>query len=207
MDGENGEEAVSAGVARLVGEVAKAVCYSNEVTLGDWATEAASAAEFDRRVEASGLFGKVYREVKGFYLQPKFQSDTLRPRIDRILMPSNELVRAGWPHGPIGVEIEASGVKLAGPIQQLVDYTRAVWTIKEGFNLMLEWLFLWPWDCGKGNMESMAVQQRIGGAFGNQWTPIIFRSSTRTAIAKKQDGMILASRLHSGKKTGHRARR
>lgn len=206
-NGRASEELAALDAGELAGIWTPDVGYSNETTFGRWQTEEEAASEFDRRVKLSPLFRNVYSEVEGEYLQPRLGTEGRRCRIDRILMPSAALEEAGWPHGPIGVEIEASFRKVAGPIEQCMDYSRAVWTIKEGYHVMVEWFFIWPWGNPGGNVGSLAVQHRIGGVSGNQWAPLIFQVPGMNVIRWNANGTIEAKRLAVGRKTGHRARK
>jgi hypothetical protein len=146
----------------------------------------------------------VYREVRGQYIQQRWGTKEQLAQIDRVLTPSQKLVQAGWPHGPIGVEIEASGHKVAGPIEQAMDYSRAVWTIIEGFHLCIEWFFVWCWDAGAGNVASLAMQNRIGGVSYSHNAHLVVRTAGGNAITIYDDGTIAARRLLAGRKTGHR---
>lgn len=179
--------------------------WSNEATLGAWNTEEESTRVFDDLAEKSGYFKKIYAEVGGQYLQPRLHTKERACRIDRILFPSEKLEAAGWPHGPIGVELEASRRKIAGPIEQAMDYSRAVWTIKDGYHIVLEWFFIWPWAALGGNVGSLAVQNRIGGVFVSR-ANLTFVLCSQNAISTDKDGTIRAKRISAGNKTGHRAR-
>lgn len=183
-----------------------AVPYSTETTFGTWDTEEDAAKEFDRLVMIGGLFRNVYREIPGFYVQPKMFQTEKKCRIDRILMPSPALIEAGWEHGPIGVELEASRRKVAGPIEQLMDYTRAAWTIEKGYHILIERFFLWPWCESAGNVLSLAVQHRIGGISISWEHELRFWVGSTRVIGRNADGSILARKIASGKKSGHRAR-
>jgi hypothetical protein len=180
------------------------VRYSNEATLGSFVTEEESAAEFDRRIAVCPLFQKVYSEVCGQYIQPRICCEPKEPRIDRILMPSKVLEVAGWPHGPLGVELKASRLRVASAIEQCLDYSRAIWTIKEGYHIMVEWIFIWPWGGLGGNVGSLAVQNRIGGVWGNAYEPLRFEIGGPIAISWNRDGTIRSRRLAVGAKRGSR---
>ncbi len=178
------------------------------MTHGTWETEEESATAFDRALAASGLAERVYDEVDGQYLWPRLGWKDSACRIDRIVIPSAALIRSGWPHGPIGIEIEASRRKVAGPLEQLLDYTRAVWTIKKGFHIVLEWFFLWPWGNLGGNVGSLANNQRIGGVMESNYSHLTFHVCGMNAIRSvRGTGLIEARELKVGLKKGHRAKK
>lgn len=179
--------------------------FSNETTLGLWATEADAAAEFDRRVELADCW-YVEREVMGEYLQPKPMSDGRVCRIDRLLVPRQKLLDAGWRHGPVGIELEASRAKIAGPLSQAMDYTRAVWHRRSppGFHQMLEWVFIWPWLGSKGNLQSIALQHRVGGVYFSKNTYLTFTDGSMNGLKCLYDGTLEVKAFTSGRRTGHR---
>ena len=189
--------------------VPEAVDGREHFTRGDWADEAAAAAAFDAAVERTGCF-MILREIHGEYIHPKMLSGSQRCRLDRVLMPLPKLIEAGWKHGPIGVEIEASGRKVAGPINQLLDYHRAVWHLprpRVGYHVMLEWFGVFPMGGLYCDIASVAAQNRICGInIGWQGT-LQFKSSATNGLLIAADGVIVSARgFASGLKTGHRCR-
>lgn len=178
--------------------------YSNELTLGSWLTEKESAEEFDRRLEEAGCF-RVHREVPGQYLQPRPGTSERTCRIDRILLPAAKLLAAGWPHGPIGIEIEASRRKVGAAICQCLDYTRAIWKLQPGFLVNLEWLAIWPWLGSRGNLAQIACQNRICGVYYGHHRRLVFSDGSTNGLVCAYDGAITAKGFKSGNKTGHRA--
>lgn len=81
-------------------------------------------------------------------------------------MPSRALQGAGWLHGPIGVEIKRSGIKVGPPIAQCIDYLRATFCPDEkampGFHLRLGMVFLFPCANVMHGLGSVMAQHRIG---------------------------------------------
>lgn len=182
-----------------------------EYTLGNFANEEYSAAAFDRAAGATGLF-EILTEVQGEYMLPKMLTDSgsRRCRIDRILMPTKKLLDSGWPHGPVGVEIEASRMKVGGIICQCLDYHRAVWHLdkrRRGYHIMIEWVAIWPYGGGVCGTGSIMAQHRICGAWGNSWRPFVLASGGRTGLSFHKDGKVDAKGFNSGAKTGHRGRK
>ena len=115
----------------------------SQFTCGDWKAEADSAAEFDLVMNRTGLF-KIHPEVSGQILHPRLGAAYQSVRIDRILQPTPKLREAGWNAGFIGVELKRSGAKIGPPLAQLLDYSRTVWTLHGGFDVMCRYYFLWP---------------------------------------------------------------
>lgn len=178
-------------------------------TSGEFADEPGAWAAFDAVVERSGAF-RVCPEVKGEYVHPRPQTDEKGARIDRVLIPLKKATEAGWEHGAIGVEGKRSGAKIGPLIAQALDYTRVVWRTDErhlpcppGMLLMTEWVFVYPLECPKGDIESVMANNRIGNvtlAAGE----LRFACGVPYGLVIKADGSILARRLPMGRKRGSR---
>lgn len=139
-------------------------------TYGNWHTETASKAALDKIIQRSGLF-RIYPEVRGCYLQPRYDQvgGPGGVRIDRILMPTQELLDEGWVHGPIGVECKTSGVKVGPVMAQALDYLRSAWEIRTGYRFLLSWVFIWPLLKQTNFVGSVMAQNRIGAAWAKQY--------------------------------------
>lgn len=171
-----------------------------------YATEDDAKAAFDVIVERHpDVFG-VFKEVTGWYLQPRFNSESRTPRIDRILVPKPRLIEAGWTHGPIGVECKCSGKKTGPAICQCMDYGRAVFRIDSGCRprIALEWIFLWPVEGTGGDIESVMLQHRIGRVSVNHRGDLVFAAGGYRAISVGKDGSLFARELKMGRKVGTR---
>lgn len=127
---------------------------------GSWATEDESAAEFDRRVESSGLFERVFREVRGYYLSFRPNRQEREARIDRILLPGRKLRDAGWSR-VIGVEIKRSGEAIGKPLAQAIDYMFCAWNVGH-YWMLCENVFLWPYERQHKATESVMLQNGVG---------------------------------------------
>lgn len=140
-----------------------AVSHSRDdnYTSGDWTTEPESAAYFDQLVESTGMF-TVHHEVEGRLLHSRPYEDLKTVRIDRILIPRNDLKRAGWNYGPVGVEIKCSGKNIGRPLGQLLDYARSTFRIGETY-VVPQWHFLWPMEPIGGPLSSVLQSHRCGG--------------------------------------------
>ena len=138
--------------------------YTRTRTAGHWLTEEASAAAFDAAI--GDRYWRVYPEVTGTLTQPRPCQERKEMRIDRILTPSAELIRLGWRHGSIGVELKKSGIKLGEPVAQAMDYSRSVWTLKDAGHtrIWLDYVFIWPMPKQGHLAASILAQNRIGSA-------------------------------------------
>lgn len=172
-------------------------------TTGPWVTEAESVAAFDQAVEDVGMF-RSYTEVQGHYVQPRIGQPLCTPRIDRILVPTGELIGQGWHHGPVGVECKRSGEKIGPPIAQMVDYSRAVWEIRRGIWIMVQWVFLWPMDIPHGPIASILAQQRLGNVQTTATERLMFHSGQQLIGRFCRDGTIDIRPGTSGCKAGSR---
>ena len=178
------------------------ITYRDSFTSGDWLTEAESAAAFDEVVTGTGLF-TIYREVRGVYVQPRVDQPLSSPRIDRILSPTKRLLAAGWSHGPIGVECKASGVNCGPPLSQMLDYSRAIWSLPNGFRIQLAWIFLWPLGNQGGVVQSIMAQNRLGSANSSQWVSLSLYSGGKI-LRVRPDGEVEIGLATNGRKVGSR---
>lgn len=175
----------------------------DSLTIGDWQTETASCTALDAALLEVGLW-HVYPEVTGTLIQPRPGQVERSVRIDRILLPTPQLVDSGWGHGAIGVEIKRSGVKIGPPIAQAMDYTRAVWSLPNGVKVMLDWVFIWPMERQIGTVASILAQQRIGCAYNNCYTTLHLKAGEANVIKIHRDGTVDIGSGSNGKKVGSR---
>jgi hypothetical protein len=141
------------------------VCVGDhEKTYGDYQAESDACDVFDECAHSSGMW-IVHREIVGTPWQPRpFANQKQNLRIDRILQPKQRLLDLGWPHGCVGVEIKASGVKIGPPVSQMLDYSRCVWQLPTGNATALKYIFLFPCRSALGNMMSVMHQNNLGFA-------------------------------------------
>lgn len=176
-----------------------------DYTTGEWATELESVAALDAHVEVTGLFS-IYREVRGYYLQPRIGQEDKTPRIDRILVPKPELIAAGWTLGCVGVECKRSNEKIGRPISQMLDYSRAAWLIKPANDLwiVLRWVFLWPAKATGGPIASVLAQNRLGTLHYDDRNRLAFRTAAQDLALFHDNGSFTLKTPKNGDKAGCR---
>lgn len=173
------------------------------LTSGQFGEEAHALEFFDAAVARTDAF-RICREVTGTYIQPHHDVDLKRARIDRILIPNSKAVAAGWRDGPIGIECKKSGHKLGRVLSQALDYSRCAWELENGFTIMLRWIFIWPLDNPKGDLESVMAQHRIGYVMSSSHIPLAFGCGGTNGISIYASGLIEAKTLPMGRKVGSR---
>lgn len=177
---------------------------NREFTIGDWSTEAESAAAFDAAVPLE-LF-RMHREVRGTLLQPRPAQVDRTVRIDRVLVPTEHLLDLGWKFGIIGCELKRSGEKIGPPIAQAIDYGRSVFTLEPSkFRIYLDYVFIWPMAKHGGTLGSICAQQRIGSALGDgRYSRFALKSGETGILDVQCDGRIRIGGTQAGAKVGSR---
>ena len=173
-------------------------------TTGEFATEPEAWIHFDSVMKTCGAF-RVHREVDGEYIQPRPQSESKGARVDRLLIPIAGAVDAGWDDGAIAVEGKASGSKLGPLITQALDYTRCVFRLEKGppgLLIVPTWVFIYPLDNPRGDLESVMVNNRIG--YVRATNGLIFSCGGTNGITIDDLGTITVKRLPMGRKRGSR---
>lgn len=178
------------------------------LTSGDFVDEPAAWAAFDEIVDRCGAF-TVYREVVGEYVQPRIETQDKGARIDRILIPSQKLIEAGWKRGgAIGVEGKKSGNKSGPLICQAMDYSRCAFGIKKKTgeliaDIMLRWVFVYPAEGAFGDLASVMGNNRIGTCWIYRGG-VVFGCNGTNAIRVEATGIVYAKDLPMGSKRGSR---
>lgn len=180
----------------------------SDVTVGQWATEAESAAALDEILDRLDLW-KVYKpdhdEVRGKLVQPRPVQVDQGVRIDRILVPNKNLTSLGWRHGIVGIEVKKSGHKIGPAIAQAIDYGRTVWKLPNGgFSVWLDFVFIWPMSRHHGTLASILEQNRIGSAYSTKWSRLYLRCGERKILRVGDDGLVEIGDVTSGRKVGSR---
>ena len=139
------------------------------MTAGHFSTEVEAASAFDYLIDRSGLF-RVHREVRGIVLQSQIDTVDKTVRIDRILMPTEKMMKAGWNEGAIGVEIKKSRIKAGPAISQMFDYSRSVWKLPSGYIIACKYYFLYPLEKQHGAIASIMAQNRLGSLCESSFT-------------------------------------
>lgn len=173
------------------------------VTCGSYADETAACSAFDLLVEKTGMF-KIHKEIWGDLIQPRTGCEQKRMKIDRILSPKNELIALGWTHGPIGVELKRSGVKIGPPLSQALDYCRTAWEMPGGYRIVLNFSFLFPVEKQHGTVASIMAQQRIGTISSTKWNPLSFCVGECVAIRFDEFWNVTMNKVDCGRKAGSR---
>lgn len=170
-------------------------------SFGSWQTEPESAAEFDQRVDACGLFERVFKEVRGYYLSYRPNREDKDARIDRVLLPGKQLRDAGWSR-VIGVEIKRSGEKLGRPLAQAIDYTWCAWNVGH-YWMLCENVFLWPFEKQHRAVESVMVHNSVGVIYEQPSASLVFQLE-RQVIRANRDGTFQVAAPAAGRKVGSR---
>jgi len=135
---------------------------STNYTSGTYETERDAEAALDAALESSGLF-RIYKEVRGYHLQPRLGQDHVAPRVDRLLLPLAEITAGGWTHGAIAIECKRTMEKIGRPLSQMMDYTRSALFIPgSGVAVIPSYVFLFPYDGDGGPIQSIVSQQHLG---------------------------------------------
>lgn len=173
-----------------------------------YATEPEACAAFDDRIEASRAF-RIYKEVRGEYLQPMFATQEKTARIDRILVPLKIAIDAGWTEGAIGVEIkshEKTKTKFGPVISQAIDYQRCAFRLSEGVPGLIiipTWVFIFPLESVAGPLASVMIQNRIGTCSFTHADTLRFNAPNQ-CLNIFRDGKVSAFPITAGKKRGSR---
>ncbi len=175
-------------------------------TAGDFATEPVAWVAFDEAVERSRAF-KLLREVEGEYVHPRIGTEDKDARIDRILIPLETAINAGWKDGAIGIEGKRSDAKVGPLISQALDYTRCAFRLAHSvLVLMLRWVFVFPLSSQDtlGDVGSIMANNRVGYASLSRGR-IALGCVGMNALVIEPDGVISAARrLPMGGKRGSR---
>lgn len=175
-------------------------------TAGHYRTEEESVAGLLSKVNPRHWI--VHREVSGWLLHPRsFGDGKLNLRVDLILEPTQELQYAGWRWGPVPIECKKSEHQVGPAICQIMDYTRCVWSLPNGYDVMSRLCFLWHFKPPGGTVASVMVNNRIGGAFLRDYRRdrvVLMFNSTVAYEDRDHDLPSIANDLRGGGKTGSR---
>lgn len=172
--------------------------------LSNFADEAQSAYAFDALADSTGLFN-TYKEVKGTLLQPRPAQRDRGVRIDRILVPTNTFLSAGWTGGIIGVEIKRDAEAIGPYLAQAMDYSRSAFTLpNSGFQIILDWVFVWPIPKQHGPVASLMAQNRIGNVSNDTWCKLQFCAGETNILRINNDNTVRIGRQSVGTKVGSR---
>lgn len=174
------------------------------MTATHYETETDAAEAFDNCVKRTGLF-TIYPEVRGTLLQPRPGQVDRSVRIDRVLIPTQALLRMGWRHGIIGAELKRSGTKVGPAIAQAMDYTRCAWTLPDNrYQVVLGMVFLWPVEKQHDAVASILAQNRLGTADSNRWALLHLASGELNILHVSHGGDVRVGAASAGTKVGSR---
>lgn len=169
-----------------------------------FASEAESAQAFDTIAESTGLFS-MYKEVPGTLTQPRMGQRDKGVRIDRILVPTSNLIDAGWRSGIIGVEIKKNAEGIGPYLAQAMDYTRSVFLLPgSGFQVVPAWVFVWPLPNQHGPVASIMQQNRIGNVTDETYGRLSFKSGEANILRVNNDWTVRIGAQSMGQKVGSR---
>jgi hypothetical protein len=179
----------------------------DKTSCGSFQTEEDSVSKLNELLNVGNFF-RIYQEVKGELLHPRPRAVLKKLRIDFILVPNQELVSAGWPHGPIGIECKKSGVKINEPLAQVLDYSRSCWFLPKGFTIICQYFFLWPYIKSHGTVASIMAQNRVGTVeeYNTKYGHLLkfYTGEDRILTIDLNNKSIAVGKCESGKKTGSR---
>lgn len=176
-------------------------------TTGTFATEAAAAAALDARLEWMDLW-TMHREVNGVLLHPGMRQEQRGVRIDRILIPRQRLIDAGWSLGAIGIEIKRSGVRVGPPLAPAIDYVRSAWTIRpDGLAIVLGACFVWPMDKQSGPLCSLMSNTRVGSASFSNYESLVLTLGEEHVLRVATSGEFRVRDAGTGRQVGSRSSR
>lgn len=167
-------------------------------------TEAEVCQGFDGVFALNHRWFRVLSEVPGWYVSARPRREIKQPRIDRILLPTRELMAEGWCLGPVGVELKRGGEKIGRAVCQALDYANAAFPISGGCTVYLEWVFIWPITSVTGDIASIMTQNRIGWASSWNGVEIVLKAGGGNVLRCNPDQVHSVSRPACGYKAGSR---
>lgn len=177
-----------------------------DFTAGCYETEKDAEAALDEALERSACF-RVHKQVAGQHLQPRLGQDHVEPRIDRLLLPLQHLVAAGWNHGAIGIECKRTYEKIGRPISQMLDYMRSAFYLPGSHVAVVpSYVFLFPYDGVGGPLQSIISQQRLGYVHLTEDGAVHFATGGCTSLGTvgPHPEQFVVRAVSHGKKSGSR---
>jgi len=187
-------------VTGIADEIETITC--EHLTCGRFLDEPRSCAYLDSIIDEN--LWRPFHEVRGSYMNFKPWQEREECKIDRILVPTPELIRLGWKLGPVGIECKMSNKKIGPCISQCLDYTNAIFEMPQGTWIVLKWVFLWPLEKQRGAIESVMAQHRIGSAWEDRKHRLVLRSGNQRAFGYEWNGDVFIQNLQMGRKVGTR---
>ena len=181
-----------------------------QFTCGYFSTEAIACEFFDKFM-AGNQFFVPESEVQGRRLYDAQPIDPAASwqglRIDRILHPTINAVQAGWQHGPIGVEIKKSGIKLGGVVAQVAEHRTTVFRSKlmNNTRIMPILFSIFPAERLLGDIASVCAQSNILTCCYNKYQNCLkFTSPSANCLEIFKDKIIISEKWKPSTRKGHR---
>lgn len=179
----------------------------NGSTKGSFQTEL-EAEDFLCNSAAVNTWFSVYRQVraKPLFSHPSKSSVTEKYRFDVLLLPSSEIVAAGWKSGAVVIEVKKSGVKLGPCYSQAFDYVNSCavgLSMLGGVLIIPSYCFVFPSRTDGGPVASLQTQNRFGCAFVDDYGKWEFYSG-HTMVCRFDEQTFEVGKQDAGNKTGSR---
>jgi hypothetical protein len=171
-------------------------------TCGQWRTEAEAEEELVRFLEKHDLF-VVYRQVAGEPLWKHHFQAFNALRADLLLLPDRRLIESGWQSGAIVIDTKRSGEKIGPGLNQVIDYTNAVFYIDGGVAVVPTFGFLFPVLGQVEAVASIMAHQHLGSAFLEQAVLHFYCGHTRI-LSIAASGDIRLGNVPIGRRLGRR---
>jgi hypothetical protein len=172
------------------------------ITQGDWTTEKAAQGDLVARLRASQLFA-VYEQAPGTPLWKHYFQESKDLRADVLLLPTDRLLEQRWQGGAIVIEVKRSGEKIGPGLNQLIDYTNAVFFVEGNIAVVPSYGFLFPICQQAGAVASLMAHQHIGSASIERDVLHLYCGHSRV-ISIPDAGEVRLGNLNFGRRLGSR---
>ena len=132
---------------------------------------------FDSKINP--VFFTIEKQVKGRRLFDDKCTDLAcngqNIKLDRILHPTAQVVKAGWRYGPVGVELKKSKIALGGVITQVLEQRQTLFLSRflNNTRILPSIFAIFPVSTIKGDIHSLMNTQLILACSYRQWTDSI----------------------------------
>jgi len=179
---------------------------SQQLTCGNYEKEADAESAFDNAINSD--FFVIEKEVEGRRLfdDKAVSVDGQRVRIDRVIHPTDKAVKSGWQHGPIGIEIKKSGVKLGPVFAQVLEYRQSIFLSRLLANtrIMPKFFSIFPTKSLQFDLHSIQNSQYILSCHINNWDKTIKFSTSNDNVLEFNAKIFEAKKFNPTLRKGHR---